>query len=173
MKENEKFISVLKIVYFVGLIGLGLYAVGYIFGEWLATGQIDLSNLNILLPMVLGLPALLLFKKESDKNWFSVCEGDCYHFLEELFCRGIVMGKVFGKDSIVGLLRWSFLFGLIHVPTNFGSWIIYSGMGLVLGLAYQISVKYTNALILHSLNNFIGFLFMLLMQSFSSWWGMG
>ncbi|ABP92403.1 hypothetical protein F6O75_05240 [Streptococcus suis] len=68
MKENKKFISVLKIVYFVGLIGLGLYAVGYIFGEWLATGQIDLSNLNILLPMVLGLPALLLFKKESDKN---------------------------------------------------------------------------------------------------------
>ncbi|HFI0815910.1 TPA: hypothetical protein ACGOXO_000197 [Streptococcus suis] len=68
MKENEKFISVLKIVYFVGSIGLGLYAVGYIFGECLATGQIDLSNLNILLPMVLGLPALLLFKKESDKN---------------------------------------------------------------------------------------------------------
>jgi hypothetical protein len=41
---------------------------GNIFGEWLATGQIDLSNLNILLPVVLGLPALLLFKKESDKN---------------------------------------------------------------------------------------------------------
>ncbi|NQK92766.1 hypothetical protein HO912_00175 [Streptococcus suis] len=68
MKENKKFISVLKIVYFVGLIGLGLYAVGYIFGEWLATVQIDLSTLNILLLMVLGLPALLLFKKESDKN---------------------------------------------------------------------------------------------------------
>ncbi|ABP90196.1 hypothetical protein SSU05_1230 [Streptococcus suis 05ZYH33] len=29
-----------------GLIGLGLYAVGYIFGKWLATGQIDLSNLQ-------------------------------------------------------------------------------------------------------------------------------
>ncbi|CYU44112.1 TPA: hypothetical protein U1391_001103 [Streptococcus suis] len=57
-----------KKIYLVLLIGLGLYAVGYIFGEWLATGQIDLSTLNILLPMVLGLPALLLFKKESDKN---------------------------------------------------------------------------------------------------------
>jgi hypothetical protein len=32
-----------------------------------------------------------------------------------------------------------------------------SGMGLVLELAYQISGKYTKALILHSLNNFIGF----------------
>ena len=88
--------------------------------------------------------------------------------MEELLFRGIVMGKVFGKDSIVGLLLSSFLFGLIHVPTNIGSWIIYSGMGLVLELAYQISGKYTKALILHSLNNFIGFLFMLLMQSFSS-----
>ncbi|HEM3438421.1 hypothetical protein [Streptococcus suis] len=46
-------------IYLVLLIGLGLYSIGYIFGEWLATGQIDLSNLNILLPMVLGLPALL------------------------------------------------------------------------------------------------------------------
>ncbi|WP_105125345.1 hypothetical protein [Streptococcus suis] len=50
-------------IYLVLLIVLGLYAVGYIFGEWLATRQIDLSTLNILLPMVLGLPALLLFEK--------------------------------------------------------------------------------------------------------------
>ncbi|HEP1794234.1 TPA: hypothetical protein VB881_000850 [Streptococcus suis] len=68
MKENKKFTSILKIVYFLGIIGLGLYAVGYVFGEWLATGQIDLSNLNILLPMVLGLPALLLIEKESKNN---------------------------------------------------------------------------------------------------------
>ncbi|HEM5642781.1 TPA: hypothetical protein U1728_000956 [Streptococcus suis] len=55
-------------IYLVLLIGLGLYAVGNVFGEWLATGQIDLSNLNILLPMVLGLPALLLIEKESNGN---------------------------------------------------------------------------------------------------------
>lgn len=51
-------------IYLVLLIGLGMYAVGYIFGEWLASGQIDLSNLNILLPMVLGLLALLLATKK-------------------------------------------------------------------------------------------------------------
>ena len=55
-------------IYLVLLIVLGMYAVGYIFGEWLATGQIDLSTLNILLPMVLGLPALLLIEKESNEN---------------------------------------------------------------------------------------------------------
>ncbi|WP_099810313.1 hypothetical protein [Streptococcus suis] len=70
--------KVFKKIYLALLIGLGLYAVGYIFGEWLATGQIDLSNLNILLPMVLGLPALLLIEKESNENRLSVCEGDCY-----------------------------------------------------------------------------------------------
>ena len=102
-----------------------------------------------------GLPTLLLFI-------FAVLFAPV---LEELLFRGIDMGKVFGKDSIVGLLLSSFLFGLIHVPTNIGSWFIYSGKGLVLGLAYQISGKYTNALILHSLNNFIGCLFMLLIQS--------
>ncbi|HFH9947164.1 TPA: hypothetical protein ACGORU_000702 [Streptococcus suis] len=60
--------KVFKKIYLALLIGLGLYAVGYIFGEWLATGQIDLSNLNILLPMVLGLPALLLFINEKVNN---------------------------------------------------------------------------------------------------------
>ncbi|HFI0701348.1 hypothetical protein [Streptococcus suis] len=60
--------KVFKKIYLALLIGLGLYAVGYIFGEWLATGQIDLSTLNILLPMVLGLPALLLIEKESNEN---------------------------------------------------------------------------------------------------------
>ncbi|MDG4477484.1 CPBP family intramembrane glutamic endopeptidase [Streptococcus parasuis] len=102
-----------------------------------------------------GLPTLLLFI-------FTVLFAPV---LEELLFRGVLLGKVFGKDSIVGLLLSSFLFGLIHVPTNIGSWIVYGGMGLVLGLAYRISGKYTDALILHSLNNFIGFLLMLLMQS--------
>ncbi|HFI0618506.1 TPA: hypothetical protein ACGO1W_000136 [Streptococcus suis] len=60
--------KVFKKIYLALLIGLGLYAVGYIFGEWLATGQIDLSTLNILLPLVLGLPALLLIEKESNEN---------------------------------------------------------------------------------------------------------
>ncbi|HFI2432624.1 TPA: hypothetical protein ACGO1Y_001925 [Streptococcus suis] len=60
--------KVFKKIYLALLIGLGLYAVGYIFGEWLASGQIDLSTLNILLPMVLGLPALLLIEKESNEN---------------------------------------------------------------------------------------------------------
>ncbi|HFI0467755.1 TPA: lysostaphin resistance A-like protein [Streptococcus suis] len=85
--------------------------------------------------------------------------------LEELICRGILMGKVFGRQSVVGLLLSSFLFGLVHSPTNIGSWVIYGGMGLILGLVYRISGNYSNALILHSLNNLLGFLLMLVMKS--------
>ncbi|MCK4024623.1 CPBP family intramembrane glutamic endopeptidase [Streptococcus iners] len=102
-----------------------------------------------------GLPALLLFL-------FAVLFAPV---LEELIFRGILMGKVFGKDSNVGLLLSSFLFGLIHNPTNIGSWVVYGGMGLVLGLVYRISGNYSNALILHSLNNLLGFLLMLVMKS--------
>ncbi|NQI71470.1 CPBP family intramembrane metalloprotease [Streptococcus suis] len=102
-----------------------------------------------------GLPVLLLFL-------FAVLFAPV---LEELIFRGILMGKVFGKDSNIGLLLSSFLFGLIHNPTNIGSWVVYGGMGLVLGLAYRISGKYTNALILHMVNNFLSVLLMLLLQS--------
>ncbi|MFX4008388.1 type II CAAX prenyl endopeptidase Rce1 family protein, partial [Streptococcus suis] len=55
---------------------------------------------------------------------------------EELLFIGILMGRVFVKDSIVGLLLSSILIGLIHNPTNIGYWVLYGGMGLVLGLAY-------------------------------------
>lgn len=102
-----------------------------------------------------GLPVLLLFL-------FAVLFAPV---LEELIFRGILMGKVFGKDSNVGLLLSSFLFGLIHNPTNIGSWVVYGGMGLVLGLAYRISGTYTNALILHMVNNFLSVLLVLLLQS--------
>lgn len=102
-----------------------------------------------------GLPVLLLFL-------FAVLFAPV---LEELIFRGILMGKVFGKDSNIGLLLSSFLFGLIHNPTNIGSWVVYGGMGLVLGLAYRISGTYTNALILHMVNNFLSVLLVLLLQS--------
>lgn len=66
--------QVLKKIYIVLLIGLTLYSFGYIFGEWLATEQIDVSPLKILTPFVLGLPALLLATKKKKE----VLDGDMY-----------------------------------------------------------------------------------------------
>lgn len=85
--------------------------------------------------------------------------------LEELFFRGLIMGKIFGKVSILGLLLSSFLFGWIHGPTNIGSWVIYAGMGLVLGVIYRISGKFSYVVLIHLINNLIGVLLILLLQS--------
>lgn len=101
-----------------------------------------------------GLPAILLFL-------FVVFFAP---ILEELFFRGILMGKIFGRESIVGLVLSSVLFGLIHRPSNIGSWVIYGGMGLVLGLAYRISGKYSQNLLLHIGNNLLGIGLLLLLQ---------
>lgn len=84
--------------------------------------------------------------------------------LEELIFRGLLLGKVFGKDSIVGLLVSSFLFALLHVPTSWGAWFIYGGMGLVFGLVYRFSGRYSYAVALHFINNLFGFLPFLLLQ---------
>ncbi|MGQ7327763.1 lysostaphin resistance A-like protein [Streptococcus suis] len=147
MGANVGFVALAFIVMFgLKIIGGQLIMLEEGYGQTTANQEIINNS---------GLPTLVLFL-------FAVFFAPV---LEELFFRGILMGKVFGKDSIVGLLLSSFLFGLIHNPTNIGSWVVYGGMGLVLGLAYRISGKYTNALILHSLNNLIGFLLMLLMQS--------
>lgn len=51
--------------------------------------------------------------------------------IEELIFRGLVYGKTFGRQSWLGLLLSSFLFGLIHMPSDIGSWVIYGGMGIV------------------------------------------
>ncbi|HEM6089952.1 TPA: CPBP family intramembrane metalloprotease [Streptococcus suis] len=147
MLKNIGFVALAFIVMFgLKIIGGQLIMLEEGYGQTTANQEVINNS---------GLPVLLLFL-------FAVLFAPV---LEELIFRGILMGKVFGKDSNVGLLLSSFLFGLIHNPTNIGSWVVYGGMGLVLGLAYRISGNYTNALILHSLNNLIGFLLMLLMQS--------
>ncbi|MFM0620949.1 CPBP family intramembrane glutamic endopeptidase [Streptococcus suis] len=147
MGANVGFVALAFIVMFgLKIIGGQLIVLEEGYGQTTANQEIINNS---------GLPTLVLFL-------FTVLFAPV---LEELLFRGILMGRVFGKDSILGLLLSSFLFGLIHNPTNIGSWVVYGGMGLVLGLAYRISGKYTNALILHSLNNLLGFLLMLLMQS--------
>ena len=44
--------------------------------------------------------------------------------VEELIFRGLLMGRVFNPDSIVGLTLSSLLFGLVHMPNSIGVWII-------------------------------------------------
>lgn len=84
--------------------------------------------------------------------------------VEELIFRGLLFGKLFGHKSIIGLLFSSFLFGLIHMPSDFGSWFIYGGMGFVLGFVYYKTDKLHYTMWIHFLNNGIAVVLMLIMQ---------
>ncbi|MCF2666249.1 CPBP family intramembrane glutamic endopeptidase [Streptococcus alactolyticus] len=82
--------------------------------------------------------------------------------VEETVMRGLILGKVF-NNSYLGVLLSSFLFGLLHMPTDLGSWIIYGGMGLVLALIYHRTQKLEYTIAVHFINNALGVLFMLLL----------
>lgn len=73
--------------------------------------------------------------------------------VEEIVFRGLLYDKLFGPKSYIGLMFSSFMSGLIHVPTDFGSWVIYGGMGLILGLVYRKTQKLEHVMLVHFLNN--------------------
>ena len=84
--------------------------------------------------------------------------------VEELVFRGILMGRVFNPDSIVGLILSSLLFGLAHMPNSIGVWIVYAGMGLALGTVYRKCQKLEYCIMAHMINNSIAVSMMLLLQ---------
>ena len=84
--------------------------------------------------------------------------------VEELVFRGILMGRVFNPDSIVGLILSSLLFGLIHRPNSIGVWIVYAGMGFALGTVYRKFQKLEYCIMAHIINNTIAVSVVLLLQ---------
>lgn len=84
--------------------------------------------------------------------------------VEELIFRGLLMGRVFNLDSIVGLILSSLLFGLVHTPNSIGVWIVYAGMGLALGIAYRKFQKLEYCIMAHIINNSIAVSMLLLLQ---------
>lgn len=84
--------------------------------------------------------------------------------VEEFIFRGLLMGRVFNPDSIVGLILSGFLFGLVHMPNSIGVWIIYAGMGFTLGTVYRKFQKLEYCIMAHMINNSIAVSMMLLLQ---------
>lgn len=84
--------------------------------------------------------------------------------VEEIVMRGLLMGKVF-NNSYLGLVISSLLFGLLHLPTNLGSWVIYGGMGFVLGFIYKKTKTLEYTIMVHFLNNALGVVTMLLLTT--------
>ena len=72
---------------------------------------------------------------------------------EEVIFRGYLYKKLFGKQVLAGLLFTSLVFGLMHGPTDWLSYFIYSFGGLILGYSYYKSGYLIYPVVIHLLNN--------------------
>ena len=72
---------------------------------------------------------------------------------EEVIFRGYLYKKLFGKQVLAGLLFTSLVFGLMHGPTDWLSYFMYSFGGLILGYSYYKSGYLIYPVVIHLLNN--------------------
>lgn len=151
--EGFKTLSSLKAWGMIGLTYLGIYIVTRIGamvmmmeGVSNSTNQATIENIHMN-PFVLITLTVIMAP-----------------IVEELVFRGILMGRVFNPDSIVGLILSSLLFGLAHMPNSIGVWIVYAGMGFVLGTVYRKCQKLEYCIMAHIVNNSIAVSAMLLLQ---------
>lgn len=151
--EGFKTLSSLKAWGMIGLTYLGIYIVTRIGtmvmmmeGVSNSTNQATIENIHMN-PFVLITLTVIMAP-----------------IVEELVFRGILMGRVFNPDSIVGLILSSLLFGLAHMPNSIGVWIVYAGMGFALGIAYRKFQKLEYCIMAHMINNSIAVSMMLLLQ---------
>lgn len=83
--------------------------------------------------------------------------------VEDIIFRGILLFST--KGSKVTWLRMaisSLIFGLLHVPTDLVSMLIYTLMGLCLAYAVKRTNKVESSIFIHGLNNLLGFIMMVI-----------
>ena len=151
--EGFKTLSSLKAWGMIGLTYLGIYIVTRVGGMVMQMEGVSNSANQAAIENAHMNPFLLIT--------FTVIMAP---IVEELVFRGLLMGRVFNPDSIVGLIVSSLLFGLVHMPNSTGVWIVYAGMGLALGIAYRKFQKLEYCIIAHIINNSIAVSMLLLLQ---------
>ena len=141
-----------------------------------AWGKIGLTYLGIYIITRIGTIVMMMEGVSNSTNQAAIENAHMNPFLlimftvimapivEELIFRGLLMGRVFNPDSIVGLIFSSLLFGLIHRPNSIGVWIVYAGMGFALGIAYRKFQKLEYCIMAHIINNSIAVSMLLLLQ---------
>ena len=91
--------------------------------------------------------------------------------VEEIIFREIIQKSISIKyNKKIGLFIASFIFGFVHlIPTIIiGNWIgliyiiQYGALGLMLGIAYNKNNNLSSSILLHGLNNLVGYLLILL-----------
>lgn len=81
----------------------------------------------------------------------------CGPILEEWIFRAGIIGYLFEKYPLIGIMVSSFIFGAMHIPTNWISWGIYGGIGLVYSLVYYKTKRLEIVMAMHILHNTASF----------------
>ncbi|HGW2854503.1 TPA: CPBP family intramembrane glutamic endopeptidase [Enterococcus faecalis] len=73
--------------------------------------------------------------------------------MEEIVFRGGIIGYLVENNALLAILISSFLFGIIHGPTNFISFGMYFFMGIILSVSYYKTKDLRVSISIHFLNN--------------------
>lgn len=143
-------VNFIKYVIIFTLVGLSISYIGVNAIRYCSSGILITTHnqeiVNGLLSNVPTVAAIYIF-------------GICTVVIEEVFYRGGIMGLIFKDYPIIGLIISSIIFGIDHSPTNPISFLIYSSLGLIWGIAYLKSKSLGLPIALHAINNIIGILF--------------
>lgn len=84
--------------------------------------------------------------------------------VEEFFFRKILIGHLFAKHKYIGLVVSSVIFASVHLLTGFSlvGFIMYGGLGLLLGFVYLKTNRLEASIVAHSFNNFVSYLLVLI-----------
>lgn len=81
--------------------------------------------------------------------------------LEEFVYRFFIIGYVFKRFQVVGIIVGTILFALIHHPENISSFITYSCPGIAFSLVFYKTKRIEYSIFLHSFHNLCSALIMI------------
>ena len=160
----------------------GIYT--FVTYKWYKTGTVTIEktalNKYIWLPalvLVLVIVAQTFLPKDPSVNQQTVEQLTLFSFFmavvfapltEELTFRGMLARFVFPqqdnvKKTALFLLVSTILFALVHFPTTPQQFLVYSALGLSMGLAYINKGGLAYSMGLHALNNLISFVMIMML----------
>ena len=131
-----------------------------------AWGMIGLTYLGIYIVTRIGAMVMMWEGVSNSTNQEIIENAHMNPFV--LITVTVIMAPIV-EELIFGLILSSLLFGLVHMPNSIGVWIIYAGMGFILGTVYRKFQKLEYCIMAHMINNSIAVSMMLLLQLLASY----
>ncbi|MDR0920867.1 MAG: CPBP family intramembrane metalloprotease [Lactobacillales bacterium] len=140
----------------IGMIAMGYFACFFIsmIGStvMMIQGQTNTANQGALDQLTKTVPTIVML----------LLTVVCAPILEEIAFRGGIIRLLFPNKQLIGGIVSAVCFGLIHSPTDIGSFIIYGGLGAVLATLFIKTKRIEVNISLHILWNAVAFGLMLL-----------